>query len=97
MKNIILIERIKKHISTVKKRNPLYSRNSFADKTHIDRGTLSKIISGKRNISNECAKKIISEIAQDEYDFLKEDKKLVDKLIYKVEGNSKISRKKIIC
>ena len=32
----------------------------------------------------------------DEYDFLKEDKKLVDKLIYKMENHAKIPRKKII-
>ena len=32
----------------------------------------------------------------DEYDFLKEDKKLVDRLIYKMEDHAKIPRKKII-
>lgn len=32
----------------------------------------------------------------DEYDFLKEDKKLVDRLIYKMQDHAKIPRKKII-
>ncbi len=66
---------VKNHISSVKKRNPLFSMRAYAKKLGISVGGLSSFLSGKADYSVETLEKLVTDIVvspEERKDILKE-------------------------
>lgn len=96
MKNLIdqsyIRSLVKDHISTVKKRNPLFSMRAYAKKLGISVGGLSSFISGKTDYSVETLEKIVTDIIpspEERKDILKEyNIYLLEKLTEKTKSSN---------